>query len=239
MMEVILLERVEKLGQMGQVVKVRPGFARNFLLPQKKALRATKENLAVFEQRRAQLETANLEKRSEAEQVAQKMNGVSVVLIRQAGESGQLYGSVSARDIAVGVTEAGFTVTRGQVTLDKAIKTLGLHPVRVVLHPEVAVQVTVNVAQSAEEAGMQAKGINPIQLAQKAAQGHDEDEAPAPAPAEKAEKKPAKAKKKADQDEGEAETKTKTKAEAKPAAKDAGKAAKPKAEKREKKAKPA
>ena len=158
MMEVILLERVEKLGQMGQVVKVRPGFARNFLLPQKKALRATKENLAVFEQRRAQLETVNLQKRSEAEQVAQKMNGVSVVLIRQAGESGQLYGSVSARDIATGVTEAGFTVIRGQVTLDKAIKTLGLHPVRVVLHPEVAITVTANVARSAEEAAKQARG---------------------------------------------------------------------------------
>ncbi len=246
MMEVILLERVEKLGQMGQVVKVRPGFARNYLLPQKKALRATKENLAVFETHRAQLETANLQKRGEAEQVAQKMNGVSVVLIRQAGESGQLYGSVSARDIATGVTEAGFTVTRGQVTLDKAIKTLGLYPVRVVLHPEVAVQVTVNVAQSAEEAEMQAKGINPIQLAQKAAQGHGEEEAPAAgaadeaaSPAVKAEKKPAKAKKKADQDEGEAEAKTKTKAEAKPAAKDSDKPAKPKSEKREKKAKPA
>jgi large subunit ribosomal protein L9 len=238
MMEVILLERVEKLGQMGQVVKVRPGFARNYLLPQKKALRATKENLAVFETRRAQLETVNLQKRSEAEQVAQKMNGLSVVLIRQAGESGQLYGSVSARDIATGVTEAGFSVIRGQVTLDKAIKTLGLHPVRVVLHPEVAVQVTVNVAQSAEEAEMQAKGINPIQLAQKAAQGGGEDETPA-APAAKAEKKPAKAKKKAEQDEGEAEAKTKAKAEAKPAAKDSGKSAKPKSEKREKKAKPA
>lgn len=244
MMEVILLERVEKLGQMGQVVKVRPGFARNYLLPQKKALRATKENRAIFEQRRAQLETVNLQKRNEAEQVAQKMNGLSVVLIRQAGESGQLYGSVSARDIAAGVTEAGFTVTRGQVTLDKAIKTLGLHPVRVVLHPEVAVQVTVNVAQSAEEAEMQAKGINPIQLAQKAAQGGGEGETPAAAsageaatPAVKAEKKPAKAKKKAEPEEGEAETKAK--AEAKPAAKESGKAAKPKAEKREKKAKPA
>lgn len=243
MMEVILLERVEKLGQMGQVVKVRPGFARNFLLPQKKALRATKENLAVFEQRRAQLETTNLQKRSEAELVAQKMNGVSVVLIRQAGESGQLYGSVSARDIATGVTEAGFTVTRGQITLDKAIKTLGLYPVRVVLHPEVAVQVTVNVAQSAEEAEMQAKGINPIQLAQKAAQDGGEEETPAAGPADeatspaaKAVKKPAKAKKKAEQNEGEAEAKTK--AEAKPAAKDADKAAKPKSEKREKKAKP-
>jgi large subunit ribosomal protein L9 len=241
MMEVILLERVEKLGQMGQVVKVRPGFARNFLLPQKKALRANKANMAIFEQRRSQLEAANLERRGEAEQVSAKMVGVKVVIIRQAGESGQLYGSVSARDIATGVTEAGFTVIRGQVTLDKAIKTLGLHPVRVVLHPEVAVQVTVNVAQSAEEAEMQAKGINPIQLAQKMAQGGGEDEMPA-APAAKAEKKPAKVKKKADQDEGEAEAKTKTKAEAKPAAKDSGKPAKPKSEKhekREKKAKPA
>jgi large subunit ribosomal protein L9 len=235
MMEVILLERVEKLGQMGQVVKVRPGFARNFLLPQKKALRATKENLAIFEQRRAQLETANLQRRSEAEQVAQKMNGVSVVLIRQAGENGQLYGSVSARDIADGVTEAGFTVTRGQVTLDKAIKALGRHPVRVVLHPEVAVQVTVNVAQSAEEAEMQAKGINPIQSAQDAEHRRPEDETPAgvaeevaDSAAEKAEKNAAKARKKADKDEGQAEAKTKAKGEAKP-----------KTEKREKKAKPA
>jgi len=237
MMEIILLERVEKLGQMGQVVKVRPGFARNFLLPQKKALRATKENLAIFEQRRAQLEAANLQRRSEAELVAQKMNGVSVVLIRQAGENGQLYGSVSARDIADGVTEAGFTVTRGQVTLDKAIKTLGRYPVRVVLHPEVAVQVTVNVAQSAEEAEMQAKGINPIQSAQDAERRRPEGETPAGAAEdaaaaadEKAEKKTAKAKKKADKagDEGEAEAKTKAKGEAKP-----------KAEKREKKAKPA
>jgi len=232
MMEVILLERVEKLGQMGQVVKVRPGFARNFLLPQKKALRATKENLAIFEQRRAQLETANLHRRSEAEQVAQKMNGVSVVLIRQAGENGQLYGSVSARDIADGVTEAGFTVTRGQVTLDKAIKALGRHPVRVVLHPEVAVQVTVNVAQSAEEAEMQAKGINPIQLAQEAQRRPEGETTAAPdeaadSAAEKAEKKAAKARKKADKDEGQAEVKTKAKGEAKP-----------KTEKREKKAKP-
>src|SRR5215471_4680544 len=120
MVEVILLERVEKLGQMGQVVKVRPGFARNYLLPQKKALRATKENLAYFDKQRAQLEAQNLARRSEAEQVAKKLNGISVVVIRQAGESGQLYGSVSARDIAEGVTAAGFTLGRGQVVLDKA-----------------------------------------------------------------------------------------------------------------------
>jgi large subunit ribosomal protein L9 len=169
MVDVILLERVEKLGQMGQVVKVRPGYARNYLLPQKKALRATKDNLAYFEQRRHQLEAQNLSRRSEAEQVAKKIEGVSVVVIRQAGESGQLYGSVTARDIAEAVTQAGFTVARAQVVLDKAIKTLGLHKQRVVLHPEVSVSVTVNVAQSAEEAEMQAKGVDPLRLAQEAA----------------------------------------------------------------------
>jgi len=169
MVQVILLERVEKLGQMGQVVDVRPGFARNFLLPQKKALRATKENLAHFEKQRGQLEAQNLARKSEAEQVAQKLEGLSVVVIRQAGESGQLYGSVTARDIADAVTQAGFTITRGQVVLVKAIKTLGLYKQRVVLHPEVSVTVTVNVAQSAEEAEMQAKGVDPLRLAQEAA----------------------------------------------------------------------
>ena len=169
MVDVILLERVEKLGQMGQVVKVRPGFARNYLLPQKKALRATKENLAYFEKQRAQLEAQNLARRSEAEQVAKTLDGIAVVVIRQAGESGQLYGSVTARDIADAVTEAGFTIGRGQVVLDKAIKTLGLYKQRVVLHPEVSVAVTVNVAQSPEEAEMQASGADPIKLAQEAA----------------------------------------------------------------------
>ena len=169
MVDVILLERVEKLGQMGQVVKVRPGFARNYLLPQKKALRATKENLAYFEKQRAQLEAQNLERRGEAEQVAKKLDGISVVIIRQAGESGQLYGSVTARDIAEAVTQAGFTIARGQVVLDKAIKTLGLYRQRVILHPEVSVGITVNVAQSAEEAEMQAKGVDPIKLAQETA----------------------------------------------------------------------
>ncbi len=162
MVEVILLERVEKLGQMGQVVKVKPGFARNFLLPQKKALRATKANLAIFEKQRTQLEATNLKRRQEAEQVAEKMTGLSVVIVRQAGESGQLYGSVSARDIAEAVDAGGFTVERHQVVLDRPIKTLGLHPTRVVLHPEVSVSVTVNVAQSEEEAAMQAKGIDPL-----------------------------------------------------------------------------
>jgi len=184
MVDVILLERVEKLGQMGQVVKVRPGFARNFLLPQKKALRATKENLTYFEKRRTQLEAANLERRGEAEQVAQKIEGVAVVIIRQAGESGQLYGSVTARDIAEAVTSAGFTVTRGQVVLDKAIKTLGLYKLRLVLHPEVSVHVTANVAQSAEEAEMQAKGVDPLRLAAEAAAREAAEAAAAVAPPE-------------------------------------------------------
>jgi large subunit ribosomal protein L9 len=179
--EVILLERVEKLGQMGQVVKVRPGFARNYLLPQKKALRATKENLAYFETRKTQLVAQNLERKSEAEQVARKLDGVAVVVIRQAGESGQLYGSVTARDIADAVTAAGFTVARSQVVLDKAIKTLGLYKQRVVLHPEVAVHVTVNVAQSAEEAEMQEKGIDPLRLAAERALGETQA-APGAAP---------------------------------------------------------
>jgi large subunit ribosomal protein L9 len=162
MTDVILLERVEKLGQMGQVVKVRPGYARNYLLPQKKALRATKENLAYFESQRAQLEANNLQRKSEATEIGGKFEGLTVVLIRQAGESGQLYGSVSARDIADAVTEAGFTIEKRQVVLDRPIKSLGLHPVRVALHPEVSVTVTTNVAQSAEGAEMQAKGIDPL-----------------------------------------------------------------------------
>src|SRR5271165_5657631 len=164
MIELILLERVEKLGQMGQLVKVKPGFARNYLLPQKKAMRATKENLAYFETQRAQLEANNLQRRTEATEIGGKIEGLTVVIIRQAGESGQLYGSVSARDVGDAVTEAGFTVEKRQVVLDRPIKNLGLHPVRVVLHPEVSVTVTANVAQSAEEAEMQAKGIDPLRL---------------------------------------------------------------------------
>lgn len=162
MIELILLERVEKLGQMGQIVKVRPGFARNYLLPQKKALRATKDNLAYFETQRAQLEANNLARKSDAAAVAEKIEGLHVVLIRQAGESGQLYGSVSSRDIADAVTAAGFTVDRRQIVLDRPIKSLGLHPLRVMLHPEVGVTVTANVAQSAEAAQMQEAGINPL-----------------------------------------------------------------------------
>ena len=156
-MQVILLERIENLGQMGEIVKVKPGFARNFLLPQKKGLRATEGNISLFESRRQQLEAENLAKRGEAEQVADKMDGLSVVLIRQAGESAQLYGSVSARDLAESIGEAGFTVAKGQIVLDRPIKMLGLHEVRVRLHAEVDVTVTANVARSQDEATMQAE----------------------------------------------------------------------------------
>lgn len=162
MVDLILLERVEKLGQMGQRVKVKPGFARNYLLPQKKALRATRENLAYFERQRAQLEANNLHRKSEATEIGGKLDGLSVVVVRQAGESGQLYGSVSARDIAEAVSEAGFTIEKGQVVLERPIKSLGLHSVRIVLHPEVSVAITANVAQSAEEAELHARGIDPL-----------------------------------------------------------------------------
>lgn len=155
-MQVILLERIEKLGQMGEVVKVKPGYARNYLLPKKKALRATDENLKVFESQRTQLEADNLERRGEAEAVAGKLDGLSVVLIRQAGEGGQLYGSVTARDVAQALNAEKVKVERSQVQLDKVIKVLGLHPVRVRLHPEVFVTITVNVARSEEEASAQA-----------------------------------------------------------------------------------
>jgi large subunit ribosomal protein L9 len=156
--ELILLQRVEKLGQMGELVKVKPGFARNFLLPQKKALRASKENLARFEEQRVQLEAQNLKRREEAERVAERVGGLSVTIIRQAGESASLYGSVSARDIAEATTAAGLTVTRSQVMLEHPIKTLGLARVRVELHPEVSIPVIVNVARSQEEAERQARG---------------------------------------------------------------------------------
>ena len=156
-MDVILLERIESLGQMGEVVKVKPGFARNYLLPQKKALRATESNLARFSQQRAQLEARNLERRKEAEAISGKVDGTKVVLIRQAGETGQLYGSVSARDVADALIAAGVNVERRQIMMDRPIKMLGLHPVRVALHPEVIVTVSANVAKSAEEAVAQEK----------------------------------------------------------------------------------
>lgn len=157
-MEVVLLERVEKLGQMGDVVTVKPGYGRNFLLPQGKALRATKSNIARFESERAQLESRNLERKGEAEGVAAKLDGETFVIIRSASDMGSLYGSVTTRDVAEAATEAGFSADRRQVQMDKPIKELGLHELRVHLHPEVIVTVTVNVARSAEEAELQASG---------------------------------------------------------------------------------
>jgi large subunit ribosomal protein L9 len=156
-MNVILLERVPKLGQMGDVVKVKPGFARNYLLPQKKALRATDANRARFEKQRAQLEAINLSRRDEAQKISGKVDGLTVVIIRQAGETGHLYGSVSPRDVAAAATAGGVTIERSQVLMDRPIKMLGLHPVRVALHPEVIVTITANVAKSEEEAELQKK----------------------------------------------------------------------------------
>jgi large subunit ribosomal protein L9 len=157
-MQVILLERIGRLGQMGDVVNVKDGYARNFLLPQKKALRATPDNLTRFEKDRAQLEARNLELKKEAEAVAGKLNGQSFLTIRQAGDTGQLYGSVTTRDIADVVTAGGFSLDRRQVILDRPIKTLGLQPIRIALHPEVFVQVTLNIARSQDEADRQARG---------------------------------------------------------------------------------
>ncbi len=159
-MQVILLERVEKLGQMGDVVTVKDGYARNYLLPQHKALRATEANRQRFEQERAQLEARNLERRQEAEKVGEKLDGQSFVILRQAGESGQLYGSVTTRDIAALVTEGGFNLARGQVHMDTPIKTLGIHATRIALHPEVIITVHINVARTLDEAERQARGEN-------------------------------------------------------------------------------
>jgi large subunit ribosomal protein L9 len=154
-MEIILLERVEKLGQMGDVVSVKPGYARNYLLPQGKALRANKVNLEKFETEKSQREADNLARRSDAETESGKMDGLAVGMVRAASEMGQLFGSVTSRDIADAVTEAGFTITRNQVVMDKSIKTLGLHDTRIRLHPEVTVTVKVNVARSLDEAETQ------------------------------------------------------------------------------------
>ncbi len=200
-MDVILLQRIESLGQMGDVVKVKPGFARNFLLPQKKAMRATKENMAFFEKQRAQLEAQNLKQRADAQAVADKMGDkFSVVIIRQAGETGMLYGSVSSRDIAVAVTEGGVTVTRAQVLLDQPIKALGLFKTRLALHPEVAVAITVNIAQTPEEAKLQAEGKAPKpqpEAAPPAELTAPAEEAPAAEAAPAAEEAPAEKPKKA------------------------------------------
>lgn len=169
-MQIILLERVEKLGQMGDVVRVKDGYARNYLLPQKKALRATQDNIASFETQKAQFEATNLDRRTEAEAVAEKLDGLKCVILRQASDGGQLYGSVNSRDIAEAVTQAGFTVDRKQILLRATIKTIAIHEVRVALHPEVSVSVRVNVARSDAEAEVQERGSDP-----KAAEGDGEE----------------------------------------------------------------
>lgn len=156
-MQVILLERIEKLGQIGDIVTVRPGFARNFLFPHQKAVRATKDNVADFEKRKAQIEATNLKHKQEAEKVAEKVKKISIVIIRQASESGTLYGSVSAKDVAEIVTAEGCEITRQQVELTAPVKVVGLHSAFVVLHPEVKVEITLNVAQTKEEAKAQLK----------------------------------------------------------------------------------
>jgi large subunit ribosomal protein L9 len=167
-MQVILLERVAKLGQMGDVVKVRDGFARNYLLPQGKALRASEANIKSFESRKAQLEAQNLETRKEAARVAESLDGQTFVVIRSASDSGALYGSVTTRDAADAATAGGFSVHRAQVVLDRPIKDLGLHTVTVVLHPEVSAKIRLNVARSAEEAALQASGKSIQELAAEA-----------------------------------------------------------------------
>ena len=164
-MQVILLERVAKLGQMGEVVDVKPGYARNYLLPQKKALTASKANIAAFETQKAQLEANNLETRKEAEALGEKLDGQQFIVIRQASDGGSLYGSVTTRDAADAATEAGFTLDRKQVNIVTPIKELGLHAVAVTLHPEVEVTINLNVARSPEEAELQASGKSIQELA--------------------------------------------------------------------------
>ena len=175
MTEVILLERIAKLGQMGDTVKVKPGYARNFLLPQGKALRANEKNRKLFEAQRAQLETRNLERRDEAQAVAVKMGDLSIIMVRQAGEGGQLYGSVTARDVAQAIKENGFSVERGQVELNTPIKDLGQYQVAVVLHPEVTVSVPVTVARTQEEGEAQLRGTvaQPEETAEEELTGFD------------------------------------------------------------------
>lgn len=170
--ELILMQRIEKLGQMGDVVRVKPGYARNYLLPQKMATRANKANREQFEQQRVQLEAQNLRRRAEAERLAERIGQMSVVIIRQASDAGSLYGSVSVRDIADACVAGGLTVTRQQVILNEPIKSLGLSTVRVVLHPEVTITVTANVARSPEEAEKQARG-------ERVGQANDEEDAAA------------------------------------------------------------
>lgn len=190
-MEVILLERIDRLGQMGEVVNVKPGFARNFLFPQKKALRANKENRAYYESQKAELQAVNLKRRGEAEAVAKKMDGLKMIIVRQAGEGGQLYGSVSSRDVGDALKEQGIVVERLQVLLNAPIKTLGTFKTAVRLHPEVKVDIEFTVARSVEEANLQmaeaAQMLERAEDAEKLTGAPDEaDEATAEAPAEEA-----------------------------------------------------
>ena len=175
-MEIILLEKIDKLGQMGDVVRVKAGYARNFLLPQGKALRATETNKKYFDAQHAQLEADNLKTRLEAEKLGKKLNGLSFAIVRQAGEAGQLYGSVNARDIADGVTNSGFTITRQQVELPHPIKALGLYEILITLHPEIVVTVSANIARSIEESKIQAKtGIAVVSSEDKVTQAIEGD----------------------------------------------------------------
>ncbi|MDD3371605.1 MAG: 50S ribosomal protein L9 [Alphaproteobacteria bacterium] len=240
-MEVILLERIERLGTMGQTVKVRPGFARNYLLPNKKALRATKANLELFEKQRAELEAQNAAERAKAEALATKMEGLTLVVIRQASEMGQLFGSVTARDVVEVAIEAGHQMVRNQVQIDNPIKTLGLFTIKIKLHPEVTTTVTVNVARSPEEATAQAdkakaatakaskKAEEAAVLEAPAAEEPAKEEAAAPEAAEVTEDKPKKARKTKKADAEKAEDKAEDK-EAPKAKKPAKKAKKTDAE---------
>jgi large subunit ribosomal protein L9 len=227
MIEVILLERIDRLGAMGQTVKVRPGYARNFLLPQKKALRATKSNLELFEKQRAELEARNASDKAAAEKLSTKMDGIKVVVIRQASEMGQLFGSVTARDVAEAAAAAGHTLNRLQVQIDNPIKSLGLFPVKVKLHPEVAIKVTVNVARSQEEAVVQAaKGAavlkaNAERAEVEAAFGAPVSEPEAEGGEDAAAKKPAKKAKKAAEPTVESEAEEEAPKAKKPRAKKA------------------
>ncbi len=178
-MQVILLERIPKLGQMGDIVDVAPGYARNYLIPQGKAIRATKEAIAEFEKRRKELEARNLELRREAEAVAERLRGQSVTVIRQASDTGHLYGSVTSRDIVAAFAEMGVTLDRRQVRLERTIKTLGVHEVTIVLHPEVEVPVSVNVARSEEEAEIQASAAGLLEKPEEAEAAAGEETAAA------------------------------------------------------------
>ncbi|MFA4993750.1 MAG: 50S ribosomal protein L9 [Bdellovibrionales bacterium] len=236
MIEVILLERIERLGNLGQTVKVRPGFARNFLLPNKKALRATKANLELFEKQRAELEARNAADRATAETLAKKIDGLKLVVIRQASEMGQLFGSVTARDVVESAADVGQKLERSQVQIDAPIKTLGLFTVKIKLHPEVTTKVVVNVARSPEEAVVQAeKGAAVIKAKAEKAQVEAAFGAPveeAEASTEEKPKKAAKKAKKADEEKVEEKTEEKTEKKAeKKADKKAEKEEEPKAKK--------